>query len=191
MKFKRILFLIPVLLLFSGCGSILPSTRQTVKSPWNSFEEAKASYDKIIVNKCTADDLGKLGLDPFTNPNITILTYVDIIQKFMFNPSIKVEDLDPGLQKCIKAKAGCNAYAIQPKMLASRRFGNAFLDIFDFKRNTRETGWRFDAIAVMVNGVVVYKQWGGNPAIDATSVTRNPLGPLQSPTIPIPVYRPF
>ena len=109
----------------------------------------------------------------------------------MFNPSIKVEDLDPGLQKCIKAKAGCNAYSMQPKVLYSKRHGNVILDLFNFKRNTRETGWRFEALAVMVGGVVVYKQWGGNPSIDATTISKNPLGPLQNPSIPIGVYQPF
>ena len=180
-----------MLLMVSGCGGLLPSTRQTVRSPWKSFGQAKKDYDKIIVGKTTASGLRKLGFDPFTNPNITILTYVDIIQKFMFNPSIKVKDLDPGLQKCIKARSGCDAYAIGPKMLFSKRHGDVILDLLNFKRNTRQWGWRFDALAVMVNGVVVYKQWGGNPDIDSTTITINPLGPLQSPTIPIPVYKPF
>lgn len=192
MEFKKFPLILPLLLLLvAGCGSLLPSTRQTVKSPWNNFEEAKAAYDRIIVGKCTANDLRRLGFDPFMNPNVTILTYVDIIQKFMFNPSIKIEDLDPGLQKCIKAKAGCNAYSIDPKVLLAKRHGNVLMDLFDFRRNTRETGWRFNALAVMLNGVVVYKQWGGNPSIDSTTITKNPLGPLQNPTIPIPVYRPF
>jgi hypothetical protein len=33
----------------------------------------------------------------------------------------------------------------------------------------------------MVNDVVVYKLWGGNPLVDENRETKNPLGPLQSP----------
>ena len=84
-------------LLTSGCGSLLPSTKQTSKSHWDSFEDAKAAFDKIIPYKTTAGEMQELGFDPFSKPNIKILNYVDIINRFMPNSSIKKEDLDQGI----------------------------------------------------------------------------------------------
>lgn len=122
----------------------------------------------------------RLGFDPFSIPNVKILTYLDIIQRFIFNPSIKKEDLDEGIQRCIDAKTRCVAYEINPRITKSKRHGNFWLDFFNFKRNIKETGWRFEAIIVMVDDVVVYKLWGGNPLIDEGRETKNPLGPLQN-----------
>ncbi|MDA8327296.1 MAG: hypothetical protein M0033_13950 [Nitrospiraceae bacterium] len=172
--------LLPAFLtIIAGCGGLLPSTRETVKSPWTNFDEAKKSYDSIQLDETTARDLKRLGFDPYTNPNIMIITYVDIIQKFMFNPSIKMQDLDEGLQKCIRAKTACRAYSVTPGIIYDKRTGNFFMDFFNFKRHVKKTGWRFDALVVMVDNVVVYKQWGGSPAIDSITDTKNPLGPFQ------------
>ena len=150
-----------------------------MKSPWASFYQAKRAYDEINIGKTTAKELRQLGFDPYINPNVQILTYVDIIQKFMFNPSIKMKYLAPGLQRCIKAGTDCRAYSITPGITFDKRKGNFLLDFFNFKRHIKETGWQFQALVVMVDDTVVYKQWGGNPAIDSTSDTTNPLGPLQ------------
>jgi hypothetical protein len=146
----------------SGCGSLLPTTKQTSKSHWNSFEEAKAAFDKIIPYKTTAEEMKELGFDPFSKPNIKILNYVDIINRFIPNPSIKIEDLDEGIQTCIKARAYCQAYEFAPQDIRSKRYGNVLLDLFHFRRNVTQSGWRFEAFIVLVDGIVVYKMWGGN-----------------------------
>lgn len=177
---ERLFCLLLVGLITSGCGSLLPSTKQTIPSPWSSFEEAKASFDMIIPYKTTAHELKALGFDPFSTPNIKILTYVDIMNLFMPNPSIKKEDLDEGIQSCINAKANCVAYEFDPRIIKSRRYGNVLLDIFNFSRKSRESGWRFEAIIVIVDNIVVYKLWGGNPIIDQYREIKNPLGPLQN-----------
>jgi hypothetical protein len=167
-------------LLTSGCGSLLPSTKQTSKSHWDSFEDAKAAFDKITPYKTTAGEMQELGFDPFSKPNIKILNYVDIINRFMPNSSIKKEDLDQGIQECINAKSGCQAYEFAPQVLKSRRHGNVLLDLLNFRRNVNESGWRFEAFIVLVDNIVVYKMWGGNPIIDQNKESKNPLGPLQN-----------
>lgn len=168
------------LMVFAGCAGLLPTARKTVDSPWKNFYQAKNAYDEIKVGDTTTKKLKALGFDPYTNSNIQILTYVDIIQRFMFNPSIKMKDLDPGLQKCIRAGTECRAYSITPGVTFDERKGNVILDMLDFKRKTLTTGWQFQALVVMVDDTVVYKQWGGTPAINSTTNTKNPLGPLQS-----------
>ncbi len=169
-----------IVLTTSACSSFLPSAKQTSKSPWDSFEDAKATYDRIIPAKTTSKEMQTLGYDPFTSPNIKILTYVDIMNRFMPNPSITKESLPEGIQACIHAKADCIAYEFDPQVIKSRRYGNVFLDLFNFHRKSTETGWKFEALLVVVDDVVVYKLWGGNPLINKNKETKNPLGPLQN-----------
>ena len=54
------------------------------------------------------------------------------------------------------------------------------LDLFNFRRKSTESGWRFEALIVIIDDIVVYKLWGGNPMIDQDKETKNPLGPLQN-----------
>lgn len=177
---RRMLFLLIMAMATGGCGSLLPSAKQTTVSPWNSFEEAKEAFDKITPHETRADEMRALGFDPFTTPNIRILTYVDIMNRFLPNPSIKKEDLDEGIQSCIDAKANCKAYEFFPQILKSKRYGNVLLDLFNFRRKTIESGWRFQALVVLIDSTVVYKLWGGDPKIDQHRDTKNPLGPLQN-----------
>ena len=172
-------FMLFLALTASGCASLLPSSRTTVKSPWDTFGQARATFDQIIPYSTAIKDLNELGYDPYSASNIKILTYLDIMNIFMPNPSISKETLDKGIQWCIEAKLGCMAYRFEPQVLKSRRYGNFLLDLFNFKRKSRETGWKFSAIVVLVNNPVVYKLWSGNPAIDEAKETTNPLGPLQ------------
>ncbi|MBI4839020.1 MAG: hypothetical protein HY806_07785 [Nitrospirae bacterium] len=176
-KIKISLLLMAVLI--SGCAALLPSSKQTTKSPWGSFDEARAAFDRIVIGKTTFDELRNFGFDPFSTPNVKILTYLDIIQRFMSNPSVKIEHLDGGLKECIDAKDKCRAYELEPKITSSKRYGNFWLDFLSFKRSVKETGWSFKALIVTVNDIVVYKLWGGSPMIDEDKVTKKPLGPLQ------------
>ncbi len=159
---------------------MLPSARQTTISPWNSFDDAKSAFDKINPYTTSIDEMRSLGFDPFTTPNIKILTYVDIMNRFLPNPSIKKEDLDEGIQSCIQAKANCKAYEFFPQNLKSKRYGNVLLDLFNFHRKTKESGWKFQALIILIDSTVAYKLWGGDPIIDQYRETKNPLGPLQN-----------
>lgn len=177
---KGLFCILIVTMTMSGCGSLLPTSKQTFISPWNSFEDAKTAFDKIIPYETTTKGMQELGFDPFTTPNIKILTYVNIMNRFMPNPSIKKEDLAKGIQSCIDAKENCTAYEFYPQVIKSKRYGSVLLDLLNFHRKTTESGWRFEALVVIVDNIVVYKLWGGNPLIDQFKETRNPLGPLQN-----------
>ena len=167
--------------LTQGCGAMLPVSKSNVESTWETFEQAKAAFDKIIPHQTNRADLTALHFDPFQTPNIEILTYLDILQHFMPNSSIKIEEMDKGVQECIRAGERCQAYEIKLRKLHAERYGNVFLDLFRFKRQTHQTGWYFTALVVMVDDVVVYKLWSGKPQIDEDLYRKNPLGPLQEP----------
>jgi hypothetical protein len=176
-KFLSLTFL---LLVLTGCSNLLPSSKTTVRSPWESYQGAKLSYEKIIPGSTTKDDLKKLGFDPLLVPNILILTVTEVTNIFIPNPSIKRTDLDPGIQKCIDAGVQCVTYQISPTGTDSDRVGNFWADLFTFKRITVNTGWEFHGIIMIVDGVVTYRDPpGGRPLIKTEQVDIKPLGPLQ------------
>ena len=179
----RNLFLIVGLIalsLNSGCSGMLPSIKQTTKSPWQRFADAKKSFDKIIPNQTRRKELKKLGFDPFRVPNVKLVTYLDLMKIFLPNQSIIMADLDPGVRSCLEAKDACQGYEVSPERLDSQRVGSVFLDLLNFRKTTITTGWRFKALIVLKDDLVVHKVWGGEPRIDETEDKRNPLGPLQN-----------
>jgi hypothetical protein len=182
MTLLRSLFLITFCLFsFSGCSGLLPVAKTTDRSQWDTFGQVKNSYDQIIPFATTSEDLKKLGFDPYNTPNIEILNYLAIIEKFMPNSSITKEDLDVGLKGCIEAKNACLAYELKLQKIKSKRQGNVMLDLLRFKRMSLQTGWRFSSLIVLIDDLVVYKIWDGKPRIDEEIYKKNPLGPLQDP----------
>ncbi len=57
--------------------------------------------------------------------------------------------------------------------------GPYLADLVKFKRRTETTGWRFNALILLANDMVVYRAWGGQPFLNQVDVEINPLGPLQ------------
>lgn len=178
--FKGLTLFIFGILMLSGCGSSLPKGEMKTKSPWNTFEEAKASYEDIILNSTTTADLQELGFDPYNTPNVRILSYLDILQRFNPNNSVRTEDLPPTVRGCLASREACLAYEATPSFSSSERVGNVMLDLLKFKRERVVTGWSFNALIVIDHNVVVYKIWNGVPMIDQKTSRKNPLGPLQN-----------
>jgi len=163
----------------TGCASALPSEKKSMVSGWSTFDEAKASYDLIIPNYTTVTELKELGFDPFSTPNVRILTYLDIIQRFIPNTSLRISDLNEGIQRCIHAREACYAYEATPNSQYKKRYGNVALDVMNFRKQTQISGWSFDALIVIIDDQVVYKIWGGTPMSLEYGDKKNPLGPLQ------------
>ena len=168
-------------LILASCSGPLPKGTDTIKSPWSSFEQAKNSYDNIVLHQTTTSELQALGFDPYKTPNVKILSYLDIIEKFSPNDSVKAEDLPPSVRTCLTSREACLAYEATPGVYTSTRVGNVFLDLFKFERKSIESGWFFNALIVLDHDLVVYKIWSGTPIIDAEKTRNNPLGPLQEP----------
>ncbi|MCK5718707.1 MAG: hypothetical protein KAH84_02020 [Thiomargarita sp.] len=177
---QKIFLFVSFWLFLSGCGGgYLPSIKHTTKSPWIHFEEAKRSFDMIIPHETTTEDLKKLGFDPFETPNVKLVTYLELLERFMPNQSISMKDLDPGVQSCLSVRELCQGYEVTPQMLNSERYGSVFMDLLNFRRKTITTGWKFNALIVLKNELVVHKIWGGEPNVSKFEDKRNPLGPLQ------------
>ena len=178
---KKLLLLgLAVLVLSStGCRSLFTSGSNTVQSPWKNFAEARSSFDQIVPGQTTANELECLGFDPYYNSNVKILTYLDLLSRFLPNNSIQKSDLPKSVWDCLEKKEECQAYEVDLTVTRSKRYGNLFLDVLAFNRKTRETGWSFNALIVLNHDTVVYKLWSGEPNLERFETKKRPLGPLQ------------
>ena len=172
------LIMLYALLLPTGCSALLPKGKAMTESPWLEYTEVKAAFDAITIGQTTEEDLKKLGFDVKASPNLMVLNYLDIGARVQ---AIPMQELDPGLQACLRARTDCRAYVFEPKRTYSKRIGNFWLDIFNFRHKTHETGWRFNALIIFVNHHVAYKLSSGEPKIDTLQDQINPLGPIQAP----------
>lgn len=163
----------------AACSALLPHSETVTASPWQSYEEAQQAFDQIVIHDTTVNDLKRMKLDPASNPNVTILNYSDVLRRFIPNPSIEASSLDIGVQECLRAATRCQGYEVDHRVLKRNRYGNFWIDMLNFDRKVDVVGWRFNAVVLITDDVVVYKLTGGQPAIHEHEETRNPLGPFQ------------
>ena len=166
-------------LLGPGCSGLLPSSKEATASPWKSYQEVQLTFDRIAPGRTTEAELGSLQLDPSANPNISILNYSEILVRFVPHASISLADLDDGVRECISAKVLCKGFAISESKVNRNRNGNFVADLLGFSRETHITGWKFNGLLLIKEGVVIYKLTGGIPSIAAQEESSNPLGPVQ------------
>ncbi|HEX2197368.1 MAG TPA: hypothetical protein VHG88_01920 [Burkholderiales bacterium] len=177
---RRLFAVIALCLAAPGCSSLLPSSREATASPWKSYEEAQLTFDKVIPGQTTETDLKTLRLDPRSNPNIAILNYADVLMRFVPHSSISLTDLDSGVRECLSAKVLCKGFAISQSSVNRNRNGNFVFDVLGFSKSTQITGWKFQGLLLLKEGVVIYKLSGGTPSIAQEEEANNPLGPVQS-----------
>lgn len=163
-------------LLISGCAALLPRASSVTNSPWKSYGAVVNSYEQVVPDRTTLHEMKKLGFDIYSTPNLKILSYVDVA---VASQSMKKEETSSGILACLKAQSQCNGYVFEPQVVKSQRYGNFWKDIFYFKRQTKETGWKFKASFLVINDIVVDKYWSGEPQIDQDKQVINPLGPIQ------------
>jgi hypothetical protein len=174
-----LLGVLSLVFMLAGCTALLPRSESGAKSQWVDFDTAKQNFNRVSPYETTKSELVGLGLDPISNPNITILNYSDVIRRFIPSSAVDADNLDRGISECIAVKNDCTAYEVDVKSLKKKRTGNFWLDALSFRRTTDITGWRFTGLIVMKGDLVVYKLWGGQPSIQEAEKTSNPLGPFQ------------
>ncbi len=168
----------------AGCASLLPHGEVEIATQFASFEEARDTIEALKPFYSSRQRLAELGIDPAKQPNITILTYTDILHHFVAGSAIERKDLDPGITACFDAREKCTGWEIVVSKISRKRSGNALLDITNFRRRTEVTGWRFHAVVLLVGDTVVYRTSGGQPRVDEFETVKNPLGPLQNISVP-------
>lgn len=163
--------------LISAC-TVLPSTDNTSKSNWATYDEAHGAYTSVVLTKTTRKELQSMGFTPESTPNVRILNYVDVGN--LFGSAFRPEDLPLGVKQCFDAQDSCVGYVVAVRNVKNARNGNVAADLFGFRKNTLTTGFEFQATLVLVDGHVVYKMWNGTPNVERTEKQTTPLGPMQN-----------
>ena len=86
-----------------------PSTRRLSPGGTATKRSSNPSTGSNLA-KTTVEDLKELGFDPFENPNIRVLNYLEITQRFIPNASIRLVDLHPAIRACLEAKTACQGW---------------------------------------------------------------------------------
>ena len=176
--FKPVLTVSLLTLLLGGCSSLLPSAKSE-SSPFESFEQAQATFEGLVPMKSDVAALQKLGIAPLDYPNTVILTHADIVRRFVPSGLIQRSDLDAGVVACLEARDACRGWEVAAARISKNRTGNFFADFTNFSRRQETTGWRFSGLILLVKEKVVYRSWSGQPRVNEVEITNNPLGPFQ------------
>ena len=181
---KCALFLLaPLLAVSAGCSSLLPKSQETSGTPstaWQSYQDAEQTFGKIAPGKTTVAELATMKLDPRTNPNIRIMPRYEVMQHFVVNHTVTMDDLDAGVRDCLTADTHCVGWQIDQTATQKKRNGNAVADFLRLRRETHSSGWHFTGLLLIKDGVVLYKLCGGQPMIHEITESEDALGPLQA-----------
>ena len=91
---QQTLSLVLSLVVLSGCKALLPRSESGAKSQWANFDTATQNFNRIKPYETDKSQLVALGMDPVSNPNITILNYSDVIRRFIPSSAVATENLD-------------------------------------------------------------------------------------------------
>ena len=161
-----------------ACSSLLPKAGND-SFYFNSFDQARHAIESLVPMQSQLKDLIALNLDPGHQPNTVILSFSDISKKFMGSGVLSKEDLGPGVSACLVARDACRGWDLSIAKIDKKRTGTFFQDFINYRRRTETTGWRFNALILIVDDVVVYRSWGGQPEVNEIDNQKTPLGPFQ------------
>ena len=164
-----------------GCdGALLPSQSEAGTSTFETYSAVRSAFEQISLRQSSVGDLSGLGFDAQRTPNVAVLSYLEIVEKFMPNSSMAFDRLDPAVQDCIMARDNCQGYVFKLQHHESQRSGSLFLDMLGFEHTTTETGWNAQVLVLVQNGKVTHKLLSGEPNVRIVRNEFEPLGPLQN-----------
>ena len=180
-RYARVIASLLITLALVGCGGLglLPYRSDVQNSGFKSYSDVRQAYGAITPGETRASDLSRLGFDAARSPNVEVLSYLGVIERFMPRDSIHFDNLAPPVQSCIDARDRCTAYVFKPERLHQQRQGSIVLDLLGFQRMTVNTGWTAEVILLVQDGRVAYKVMSGRPRIEDVHDSVHPLGPLQ------------
>lgn len=163
----------------AACTSMLPHGSSDTPAGFAGFEEAREAVQRIVALETPASDLPRLGFDPVGGHNVTLIPYPDIVGRLAPHPGVPYDKLDAGIRKCIEAQTACRGYLFHYEREDRRREGSFWLDFLNVRRTTSTRGWWLDALIVVADGTVLFRNYAGQASTDKVDRQVNPLGPFQ------------
>jgi hypothetical protein len=169
-----------LVLALPGCQSVLlPRSSQDTPTGFASYQDAEAAALRVVARQTRTNELKGLGFDPIDGTNVTMIPYPQIVARLAPYPGVPVERLDPGIQECINSQTACRGYLFHFERQDRKREGPFLLDFLNVIRTTYVTGWWFEALIVVSDGTVLFRNYGGQATTDRKEKQVNPLGPFQ------------
>jgi len=162
----------------SGFG-LLPRETELKNTSFKSYQDVETAYAQISPGQTRTTDLVTIGFDANDSPNVEVLSYLGVIERFIPRDSIRFDNLDPVVQQCIEARERCTGYVFHPERLHKERLGSWVLDVLGFQRTIVNYGWSADVVLLVMDGHVAYKVMSGKPHIEDFHHDVQPLGPFQ------------
>ena len=165
--------------LLGGCSSLLPKGTNDTPTPFQTYAEAEAAVNQIVPFKTSPRELPALGFDAKEGRNVTIIPYPNIVERLAPYSGVALDALDPGIRICILAQTQCRGYLFRFERQDRKREGNFWADFFNIRRINHYTGWWIEALVVVNDGTVLFRNIAGAPSTERTDMYNNPLGPVQ------------
>lgn len=173
---------VPVLIasLLAGCANLQPIARSDDSSLFETIEQARAALAMVVSYRTTLTELKALGFDAEGSANVRQISYPQFISVLMLNPNLPLDQIDPGIRDCLASRQACRVYEFRIGRSRRERQPPLLPDLLNFRRVTRVTGWRFEGLLVVRDGIVLFHNHGGEPRFDRVERRINPLGPFQA-----------
>jgi hypothetical protein len=166
-------------LLLSACAALLPRGSSDTTTDFLDFAQARAALERIVALQTSTSELKVLGFDIQSGANVTLISYPEIIARLTPNPSVPLDKLDPGIRQCIEVQTRCRGHLFHFERQERKREGGFWLDFFNIQRTTNTKGWWFEALIVVSDDKVLFRNYAGQAHADRVDKQTNPLGPFQ------------
>lgn len=184
-RYATSIAILVVTLAVVGCGALtlLPRQPDSSATEIKSLKELASAYARVLPGQTRASQLAALGFDTST-PNVQMLSYLGVMERYMTGASTNFDRLDAALQNCIETRDRCTAFVFKPGDQA--RGGGMFASL-GFGANA--AGRAVEVTLLVQNGRVAYKMMTGLPEAPAPRRVATPVLP-RAATAAMPVaYR--
>ncbi len=186
MRMSKMLAMV-MLLAASGVGCESPGfllhDEQEWTTQWETFGQVRQAFDQVVPRQTSLQELKTLGFDPYTNPSIAVLSYMDVFKRFHPTSGFSLADHDPAIRECFEARENCRGLQLSSRRFRDKERGNVLLSMLTFQERHELTQWTFTGLIVLIDDRVVYKLWEGAPSVRTETNKVRPLGPLTNPVL--------
>jgi len=166
-------------LVLAGCGGVLPHESDADSTKFLTYDQVSSSYAGIQLGKTRLGELPGLGFDTRLTPNIEVLSYSEIVDRFLPSETISEQTAPSPVRRCIEAQYRCSAYVFHLTHSHTQHSGNVVPDLLGTERDTVNSGWSAEVVLLVQDDLVVYKVISGRPYAQDLQNETQPLGPLQ------------
>ena len=148
---------VPLAVLGCGALTLLPRQPDSSATEIKSLKDLASAYARILPGRTRASQLAGLGFDT-TTPDVQVLSYLGVMERYMTGASTSFDRLDAALQNCIEARDRCTAFVFKP---GDQGHGASMFARLGFGANA--AGRAAEVTLLVQNGRVAYKSMTGLP----------------------------